>query len=254
MPQPVVDFLYRHRFHPALRAGRRLGASWLGDTTRGVPITRGPLLGMQFAFSDSMAMWVGGHESAVMAELMRLLRPGMVAYDIGAHVGYTVLGMARAVGSSGRVVAYEPDGSNLELLHRNIELNDLRETVAVRTSALGAEPGSGALQRGHLSVLTRVELSDAGSVVITTLDEEVFGAGLPAPSLVVIDVEGMELDVLRGARRVLAEFAPIVVCEDQDYRAEVMELMHGFGYESRLLDIDHTLYTAAVPDARRSDP
>ena len=241
-PQPVVDALYRHRFNPVIRRARQAIAARLGDPTRGVPVTRGPLAGWTLAFSDSVAMWTGGHEPAVAEELARSLRPGMVAYDIGAHIGYTALIMARAVGPTGRVVAYEPDPANLALLQRNMDLNGLGDVVEARALALGARDGAGDLARGELSVLTRIEERDGGDVTVSSLDREVYERGLPAPDLVLIDVEGMEIPVLTGAARVLREHGPIVICEDQGCRAEVMQLLHDLGYTSRLVDLDHVRY------------
>lgn len=242
MPQPLVDFLYRHRWNRFVRWARARGAAGLGDTQEGVPITRGPLEGYRFAFSDSMAMWIGGHESAVMTELLRLLRPGMVAFDVGAHVGYSVLAMAHATGPSGHVVGFEPDPLNFELLARNIEINGLGSYVEARRVALGSTQSMGRLERGELSVLTQVQIDEGGEVDVSTLDAEVFERSTPVPDLILVDVEGMELPVFHGGWRLLTEHAPIVICEDQGCRSEVRDLLGQVGYEGRLVDIDHTLY------------
>lgn len=62
----------------------------------------------------------------------RLLRPGMVVVDIGAHVGYYSLLAAKAVGDTGKVFSFEPEPRNFALLQRNIELNGLQNVTAVR--------------------------------------------------------------------------------------------------------------------------
>ena len=242
LPQPVVDFLYKHRFNPLVRAVRKVGATGLGDTQAGVEITRGPLEGYRFAFSDSVAMWIGGHETAVTQEILDQLRPGMTAYDIGAHVGYTVLLMAHAVGASGRVVGFEPDPNNYRLLVHNIELNQMSDFVEARTTALGEKAGRGELQRGDLSILTKVEETAIGEVEVSTLDAEVYEKLLPPPDLIVVDAEGAEEAIFMGGTRLLTEKGPTIVCEDHDRRRELIELMTPLGYSNKHIDVDHVLF------------
>jgi FkbM family methyltransferase len=195
-------------------------------------------------------MWLGRHEAAINTALLDLVQPGMVVYDVGAHIGYTALLMAHGMGRDGAVMAYEPDPENFALLRRNAEINGLAEVVRPRAVALGSAPGAGGLARGPSSVLTRVQPQVEGEVRITTLDDEVFRDGMPAPDLIVIDVEGMELQVLAGASRVLAEIGPSVVCEDQRCRDEVMAVMGAHGYRHQVLDAEHVLYWRDPAEAR----
>lgn len=239
LPQPAVDFLYRHRFNPAVRWARQRVAGALGDTRDGVLIARGPLAGHRFAFSDSVAMWIGGHEPAVARTLARELRPGQVAYDVGAHVGFTAMLMAKAVGPTGRVLAFEPDPDNFELLARNVEINGLSAYVEPRRLALGAEPGGGSLKRLPLSINTRVDAGGSGEVQISTLDAEVFERGVPFPALILVDVEGMEEAVFRGATRLLAEHAPAILLEEGP--ADLLRLLADLGYAGTDVDVDHVL-------------
>lgn len=250
LPQPLVDFLYRHRFNPVIRGLRKVGADGLGDTEHGVEITRGPLRGYRFAFSDSMAMWIGGHETLVTQEILRQLKPGMTTYDIGAHVGYTVLLMAHMVGPQGLVVGFEPDPENRVLLERNISINGLEAFVKINEAALGESSGRGDLQRGDLSILTQVATSDDGEVAISTLDEQVYSLGLQPPDLIVVDAEGAEGAIFRGGSRLLTERGPKVICEDHGRRDELIELMTGFGYSERNIDIDHVLFERPGTGAR----
>lgn len=240
LPQPLVDFLYRHRARRLLRAVRGWTARALGETRQGVPITRGPLAGYRLAFSDSVAMWIGGHESAVAVEIERRLKPGGVAWDIGAHVGYSVMIMAKAVGPTGRVIGYEPDPDNHELLRRNIDLNGLGGFVEARAVALGSEESSGSLHRGELSILTQVRADAGGSVSISTIDAEVFDHGVPVPDLVLVDVEGMEEAVFLGGRRFLAEHSPAIILEAGP--PSVVRLLADLGYAGVAVDVDHVLF------------
>jgi len=71
------------------------------------------------------------YEEGTTLLFKRTLQPGWVVADVGAHVGYYTLLAAQIVGSEGRVFSFEPDPTNFSLLRRNIELNRLRNVVAV---------------------------------------------------------------------------------------------------------------------------
>lgn len=239
-PQAVVDFFYRHRFHPLVRPLRGPTRWMTGDPREGVVIPRGPLAGYRLAHEDSLAMWIGGHETAVTDAIMRVLEPGQVAFDIGAHVGYTALLMAHAVGPEGRVVAFEPDPRNLELLLRNVELNGLDDRMEARAVGLGRSARHGSLARGEHTAHTQIREDDGGSVVISTLDVEVYEHGAPTPDLLLVDVEGMEEEVFAGGERLLKERGPAIILEGGP-PALHERLVEG-GYVAERLDIDHVLY------------
>ena len=250
LPQGAVDFLYAHRFHPLLRPGRQLLLRAAGGPDAGLPIERGPLTGWKLAFGDSLAIWMGRHEPEVQAALQRLLRPGLVAYDIGAHIGYMVLLMAKEVGPEGQVVAYEPDPGNAELLRRNIALNDVGDRVQVRTVALGAEAGHGSVERFDQSGLSKIAVGvdGEGATEITTLDLEL-AAGLPVPDLILIDTEGMEGDIFRGAAGLLADSDPVLVVEHHEQEADLTQQLSALGYHCHPLDDEHVIYTKSTEPA-----
>ena len=71
--------------------------------------------------TDSLRLGLGEeHEAAIVRYLDHCLAPGDLVVDGGAHIGYHSLHMARAVGSNGRVLAFEPDPANFALLERNL--------------------------------------------------------------------------------------------------------------------------------------
>jgi len=69
------------------------------------------------------AYWLGTHEPAIEAALLRLFGPGDVVYDVGAHAGFFAVLAQRAAGVSGRVVAFEPNPDVAERLRSTLELN-----------------------------------------------------------------------------------------------------------------------------------
>lgn len=153
------------------------------------------------------------HEPSTVAVMNRFLVPGDTAVDVGANIGYLTLQMARRVGSEGRVVAIEPAPEILAWLRRNVEENDFHH-VDVLPVAAGRTAG---LRTLHLLGSTRHSFfsppqasSDHVQVTAARLDDLVEDP----VALVKIDVEGAELDVLRGMDRLLRQQpGPIVILE-----------------------------------------
>jgi FkbM family methyltransferase len=138
------------------------------------------------------------YEPDVWRELLSSVRPGDVVADVGANVGLYAVALARRVGATGRVIAYEPDAGNAELLRRNLALNDVEGVVEVREAAVGSE-------RGEIPFLSdrqqsRFDPGGTSRVRVVTLDDE-----LERVALLKIDVEGFEGAVLQGARSLLAD-------------------------------------------------
>jgi FkbM family methyltransferase len=152
-----------------------------------------------------------GLEPGTRRILTKLLQPGMTFVDIGAHIGLLTLAGARAVGRTGKVLALEPTPAAFDCLSQAILVNGLAETVKARRQAVGEshEQRQFYVRRvlGHSS-LTPSDIPGESSideveVEISPLD------GLVEPGeridLVKIDVEGTELAVLAGMKRIIAE-------------------------------------------------
>lgn len=167
-------------------------------------------------------------------DLMRqLLRPGSWVVEVGANVGTHTLPLARAAGPTGRVIAFEPQRIVFQTLAANVALNSLTN-VECRWEAAGAEPGSivvptinyesdnnfGGLELGKYATGERVP--------VTTVDR----LDLPRCDLLKIDVEGMELDVLRGAAQTLARLRPVVYLENDrpENSPKLIEFLQQAGY------------------------
>ena len=115
------------------------------------------------------------YEPSTTQLMKRLLKPGMVVVDVGAHVGYYTVLAAKQVGPMGKGYAFEPESANYALLKQNIGLNGCQNIVAIK-SAVSDRSGSSAL---YLSALDNGrhstyhhDLPENGSEVVkaTTLD------------------------------------------------------------------------------------
>ena len=244
LPRPVLDFAYRHRDQAPFKWFRAGLAARDGDPHEGLEIPRGPLAGTRLAFDPrgGTAMWMGLHEPAVQDAVLRVLRPGDVAYDIGAHVGYFAILMARAVGARGQVHAFEPDATNRALLERSIALNNLGNRVTSSGVAFGAAVGTGSLTAGE-DGLTGSVATDGGTIPITTLDVYVLQDGNPPPSLILVDTEGAEGDILAGAAGLVASHRPAWILEAHGRTDALRNALAADGYVIEILDADHLLAT-----------
>jgi FkbM family methyltransferase len=178
----------------------------------------------------------------------------MVIYDVGAFHGILTLFFASR---AARVISYEPNSRNKARLLENIELNGLTN-VMVRPVGVGSAPGTGTLVfaplmsgGGSLEEKTVEQLKRSGAapvsqeIRITTLDQDIQDESLPRPDFIKIDIEGWELEALRGSRQTLATHKPALFLEmhGETMRekkrkvAEIVDFLCETGYE-RILHIE----------------
>jgi FkbM family methyltransferase len=156
-----------------------------------------------------------GREQHVLEKLASLVRPGDVVFDVGSNFGiYTIL-LAKAAGSAGTLVAFEPEAQAYGHLQDNVELNSLTNVKTFQL-ALGdrAREEKLFLQYTGASRLERSTVVQGGYEVVTVVegDDLVSTENLPVPRVVKIDVEGHEWAVIRGLRKTLAMPECEVVC------------------------------------------
>jgi FkbM family methyltransferase len=157
--------------------------------------------------------WTGAYELPVQRLLQRVLAPGACFWDVGAHIGFFALIASRFVGATGHVEAFEPLPENRNRLGSALELNDVAN-VRVHPVALGARAGSAPFVSSGSSLTGSLAGRDdepGRKVQCRTLDQE--ADRLPLPDLIKIDVEGFELEALRGGARLLQEHRPRLVVE-----------------------------------------
>jgi FkbM family methyltransferase len=145
--------------------------------------------------------------------LRHWLRPGMTVIDIGANLGVYSLPMARLVGQTGRVFAYEPGSEACALLERSRELN-AAVNLDILPFALSDREREGRLVFGGSSELNALGDSGAGETVrITSLDSEDATHDWPSPDFIKIDAEGEEERILAGGRNFFARHSPLIMFE-----------------------------------------
>jgi len=165
--------------------------------------------------------WLGTYEPEFEAALWDLVEPGMVAYDVGANIGYVTLLLARAVGERSHVFAFEALPSNVERLRTNIGLNSMEARVTVVARAVGASSASvrflvhesGGMGKAEGSAGRAGQYESSITVPGISLDEFVYGQVNPPPQVIKMDIEGGEVLALPGMRRLLVEARPLMLME-----------------------------------------
>jgi FkbM family methyltransferase len=200
-------------------------------------VLEGPLRGALWLPDAGMHSCVAGtYETETQEVLVEHVRRGDVVFDIGANAGYFTLLASRLVGPEGRVVAFEPLPRALELLRRHVELNAV-ENVQVVDAAVSSRDGEALFRDDSL---TMGRLTDDGDIRVrlVALDGLCAAGELPVPDVLKIDVEGAELDVLEGARTLLAERHPalLVSTHGRASHEACCAFLSAAGYRHELID------------------
>lgn len=158
--------------------------------------------------------------------------------DVGAHIGLFTVTMAKAVGPRGKVLSIEPIQTNIDQLSNNLALNEIRN-VSIIASAAGDQNKTTTLHVADDLAFSTLNTPWAGhistktiSVPLKTLDHIWENIGSPAISFIKIDVEGVELSVLKGATKLLTTHKPVLLIEanEQKNLESLIKELSPFGY------------------------
>lgn len=165
--------------------------------------------------------------------LSQLLKPGKVVVEAGANIGAHTLPIAQIVGKSGRVIAMEPQRFVFQTLCGNMALNSITH-VDCLWAAVGSQMGTievpefSADQPSNFGGVSLDEKLSGYRVALITIDS----LNLAKCHLIKADVEGMELEVLKGAAETIKRCRPILYVESdrEDKRAELFQWIDSMGY------------------------
>lgn len=149
------------------------------------------------------------HDQNVLPQILPFIPEGGIVIDIGANIGSHTIAYAKKVGLTGNVFAYEPNPEAFKCLVYN-----MKELVNVFEFpfAIGNTIGSiDVIQENENLGMAYVKESKNGIAIITTLDKEM--KDIQKVDFIKIDVEGFEIDVLKGARETILKFNPVMLIE-----------------------------------------
>jgi FkbM family methyltransferase len=175
-------------------------------------------------------------------EYVRAIRQGDVVVDAGAFTGDYTVYASRAVGSSGHVVAFEPDPNNLRRLKRNLkgELNNvtiINKGLWSHNGTLPFKMGDSGLTSGTTSNSDDIGVNDI-TVNVARLDDELEQLGISQINVLKMDIEGAEIEAIKGARRTLCEnnaytcIATYHILDGQTTSGTVEKLLRDMGYHT----------------------
>ena len=241
IPPSVARWAGRQQFRPIVGPIIKASASRLRHGARVVP--SGQAKGLRIDPSGANAGYALGTTEPMVQDLFaELLGPESVVWDVGANIGFYTLIAARL---SKTVVAFEPLPVNIAAIRRNLDLNEMNNVTLVE-GAVSDHEGRAELElhgeqtwaKLDTSADTEFKRSNARvpslTVRLLTLDEQL--NTLRAPSLVKIDIEGAEVAALRGARRLLKDVRPIILCELHGTNSPVMDLLDDCGYTATTVE------------------
>ena len=144
-------------------------------------------------------------EAKIMKEKIKV---GNIVVDVGANIGLHTLNMAKIVGNTGQVFAFEPDPSNFEILRKNVKINNY-QNIILEQKACADKYGRTTLYQSDHPGMHRVfpqtkQAKGQVQVELTSLDKYFIDSNLADKiNFIKIDVEGLEFSVLKGMKNIL---------------------------------------------------
>lgn len=195
----------------------------------------------------------GFYEPESTGIALKLIKKGNTVFDIGANFGWYSCHFAKEVGETGRVHLFEPTDTINEL-NNNVSLNAFLDRCILNKVALSDKTGTSAffipdkMGTGAASLEpTGLDSVHSTAVSVITLDDYAETKNIKKIDFIKMDVEGAELLVLKGAKKVLKNFAPPIMLEIvregvkrfNHTPEDIIEYLGGFGYTLYEIDADN---------------
>lgn len=177
----------------------------------------GPYRGLKFRLSPHMnkrmMVFYKRYEKDVMSMLEAWLKPGQTVMVVGAHIGIHALYIAKKVGPSGQVHAFEAWKENYEALKKNQEANQF-SNLYPHNLAVSSEEGTIQMAAGSTDGRHHVSGSGNDTIEVECVSLDHFSQTHQLkPDLLLIDVEGHDLEVLKGASLLIQRRKPVIIVE-----------------------------------------
>lgn len=174
------------------------------------------------SIKDASKAYSGGIENGLLRNSMTLLKKhnqnldDVLILDIGANFGYLSLVWAKSVCKTGKVISFEPNKNVYNSLLKSIKINNLTNHIQLENVAVGNENKSVNLffENSTTSNVIESDISQAlGTIEMIRIDDFIENQKIDKCHLVKIDVDGIELEVLKGSINMLKKLKPIVIVE-----------------------------------------
>lgn len=239
---PIIGNWIHRLSHSLLPSNDKIWVQVKAGPAKGIWLRLNPRTGQDYLSGQA--------EAASQQVLAERLRSGDVFYDLGSNIGLFSLLAARLVGESGKVFSFEPDSEIAARLRENAERN---AATNVSVTEVGVWSSSGMQNFVPAGVASPdhgtgsfVAQGPGTRVRCVSLDD--FAASHAPPAAIKCDVEGAEVEVLKGATHVLKSQRPWVLCETHSGECDrsVREIFANLGFRIQAVDANHIL---ALPEA-----
>jgi FkbM family methyltransferase len=236
LPDSVIRFLGRIQFRlPFLKplinklAQRAIAGEGI--------IQRGEGKGLRFDATHCNPGYLAGtSDPEEQKTLVERLKNGDVFYDLGANAGFYAVIAAREVGSQGHVYAFEPTPELADRIRYNARINEF-ENLTVVEAAVCNHNGSIEFGSEGFDVQNSIKKADSeNSIEVRTVTLDEWAKDKRPPNVIMMDIEGAELDALRGAKYLIREHRPTMLIEvhwlGQDFVDFFDQEFRPLGYEA----------------------
>ena len=201
-------------------------------------VLQGPAKGIKWIVGSGVhGLWLGSYEADKQQLLTTFPLEGMTVLDIGANVGFFSLLLSRLVGQKGHVISFEPFPRNIDFIHQHIALNAVNN-IDVRPVAIADKEGKAFFSSPEFHEQGFLAESGDLEVMVTTLD--VMESQVSNVGFIKIDVEGAEVEVLKGGHKFFQRHRPVILLATHG-KSQVIscrEILETYGYSMKLLSQD----------------
>ena len=166
-----------------------------------------------------------------------ILKEG-VAMDIGANCGMFTIYLAKMLGDNGKVISIEPERRNITLLKKNVELNKLKNVSIIEKGVYSKKGkmtfylddfGTG----GHS--LLKEDVKKKEIIRIDTIDNIIKSLNIKKINIIKMDVEGVEIDALKGAEKTIKKSRPKIIFEavKEEEKKKIENFLSQYNYKVR---------------------
>jgi FkbM family methyltransferase len=214
-PHRIAYWMWRHAFtaaHPS-----ESGYAWWRDRW-GSELLLHPYYHLDFTI-----IAFGYYERALHRYIDRIVKPGMTCFDVGANIGAVTTHLAKNVGPTGQVHAFEPVPSVRTRLEQNVMRNRRQDVVSIHPFAVSNVTGHANIaaadveadNQGLASLVAQGNQRLTRSLTVQTvaLDDFVKERGIDRIDFMKVDIQGAEILLVEGGRRTLTELAPELILE-----------------------------------------
>ncbi len=224
---------------------RKIGYSIIGIFTLGKGVTK-KINGIAVKFpANYFRYFPDGYEKENFTLINTAVNKDDVVIDIGAHIGLMAVVLGKRTGENGKVYSFEPTPRSFTVLKETIKLNKLEKVITPFNQAVAATSGSIEFNANKEDVSNSIVSYDYNSghqkITVNTIsvDDFVKQQQLSRLDFIKIDAEGVELDVLKGAKATLQQFNPkmilalhpLAVAAKGDTMEEIYDTLTAWGYK-----------------------